>query len=326
MADAPITQQIALSGRSPELRAINQEYQLELVAKTEKEIAGRLASMERNQLAVAAANMRAMGEIARRQDEGNRILADTAWDISEILAEAERINENLEKIDGTLERGFAQVDATLARGFDAVASGLHAVVAALVENQRTLSAISTALSTPYDTKAKELLAEGQRWLEAGAKCDERRVEDSFAAREAQDNWKDALRLFGSVTANEVGRQNYVAWFNIGWLRWKLENDLPAAEEAFYHAQRYSAPSRDLWHTKALRHMAEMQYLQGKHEDSWHTAQRAAAVRREYETLYSAARYAAKTGRAEDLKRLLDECIELRPLTIETMFSEEDFKG
>jgi hypothetical protein len=326
MADAPLQRQIALSGRSPELRAINQEYQLELVVKSEKEIATKLAIIERNQLAAAAANMRAMGELARGQDQQTQVLTETAWDIRGILAEAERINENLETIDGTLERGFGQLDGTLQQGFGNVTAGLKAVAAALMENQRTLTAISQTLSRPYDAKAIELLAEGQRWLEAGAACDERKASDSFAAREAQDNWNDAMRLFCSVVANEVGRQNYVAWFNIGWLRWKLEGSPATAEEAFYHSQRYSAPQRDMLHTKALRHMAEMQYLQEKYEDAWQTSLRAVNVSREYETLYNAARYAAKTNRPDDMKRLLDECVELRPATIETMFSEEDFLG
>ncbi len=30
-------------------------------------------------------------------------------------------------------------------------------------------------------------------------------------------------------------QDYVAWFQLGWLRWKHENNVQSAEEAFYRA-------------------------------------------------------------------------------------------
>ena len=143
--------------------------------------------------------------------------------------------------------------------------------------------------------------------------------------ERLENWKDALRLFSAVLENDIGRQNYVAWFNIGFLRWKHLNDPSAAEQAFFNAQRNSAPERDLWHTKSLRHMAEMQYPQGHFENAYATAHRALAVQREYETLFNRARYSAKGQRKEEMVKLLDECIELRPVTIVTMFGEEDFK-
>ena len=82
----------------------------------------------------------------------------------------------------------------------------------------------------------------------------------------------------------------------------------------------------MWHTKSLRHLAQMQYLLGKLDDAYATAHRALAVRREHETLYDTARYASKTGRKDEMVALLDECIELQPNTIVTMFSEEDFHG
>ena len=60
--------------------------------------------------------------------------------------------------------------------------------------------------------------------------------------ERLENWKDALRLFSAVLENDIGRQNYVAWFNIGFLRWKHLNDPSAAEQAFFNAQRTAPPS------------------------------------------------------------------------------------
>ena len=317
---------------------------MDLVVKSEHEIATRLASMERNQLAAAAATMHMMAENAHRQaqaqEEGNRIQSEMAWDISGLLGEAERINFNLERIDERIE----ELDATVAHGFGATISLLGVAIGVLRENQKTLAAISETLSHRYDTEVKELLAEGVRWLKEGAKSDELKEADSFEARKALDYWDTALKRFNDVVANKVGEQNYVAWFEIGWLRWKLiamrHTGEPSvlvelfhdAEKAFYTAQLYSAPNRDLLHTKALRHMAEMQYLQGKHgkdpqtkyAEAWQTSQRALTVSREYETIYNAARYAAKLSRRNDVVSCLDECIELRPGTIQIMFSEEDF--
>ena len=302
---------------------------MELVVKSEQQIATRLGRMERNQLAVAAVNMRAMGE-------SNRILSEVSGDISGILVEAQHINDNLQRIDETLVGGFEQVVSSLDSGFHATVEALRAVANLLHENQKTLATISETLSHRYSAEAKELLAEGQKWLEEGATSDELKESDTFEARKALDYWETALKRFNDVVANKVGEQNYMAWFNIGWLRWKLraerhEGDRSVlmelfqdAEKAFYTAQLYSAPKRDLLHTKALRHMAEMQYLQGKYDEAWQTVQRALTVNREYETIYNAARYAAKLGRKKELVACLDECIELRPGTIQAMFSEEDF--
>ena len=139
-----------------------------------------------------------------------------------------------------------------------------------------------------------------------------------------------------VIDNEVGKQKgYVAWFNIGYLRWKQKPednedqakvDLAHAEEAFFQAQRLSGIMRDEpWHTRSLRHMAEMQREQGNVEDAYQTVHRALVISREYESLLCAARYANKIGRTDEAVKLLDECIEMRPETIITMFAEEDFK-
>jgi len=42
-------------------------------------------------------------------------------------------------------------------------------------------------------------------------------------------------------------QDYVAFFQMGWLLWKHDRDIAAAENAFYRAQRLSTSERDLYH-------------------------------------------------------------------------------
>ena len=65
-----------------------------------------------------------------------------------------------------------------------------------------------------------------------------------------------MRLLKSTTDNPIGMQDYVAFFQIGWLLWKHEHDIVAAEDAFYRAQRLSSSKRDLYHALSLRHPTE----------------------------------------------------------------------
>lgn len=327
MANAPFLRQIELSGKSPELRAINNEYYSELIADQNEQLLHFKAAEMRLQAEAAVRMVRGLEEIADQQAVSNSLMEGMSGSLESIADSAQRIVGQLDQIDdtirsgfsevqGTLQRGFSEVQGILHHGFSTVAGFLAHGVTMLQQQQETLAEISVTLSRPYDTKVQELLREGQKWLAMGAKC---------SGLEREENWKDALRLFGAVLDNDIGRQNYVAWFNIGYLRWKLLGNPAEAEKAFFNAQRYSAPDLNLWHTKSLRHMAQMQYLLSKLEDAYATAHRALAVQRDFETLYDTARYASKTGRSDEMLSLLDECIELQPNTIVTMFSEEDFR-
>jgi hypothetical protein len=68
----------------------------------------------------------------------------------------------------------------------------------------------------------------------------------------------------------------------------------------------------------------MQDLQGRSEEAYQTVGKARKVSEDHDTLYDAARFAAKTGRKEESLKLIDRCIDLRPTTIVTIFSESDF--
>jgi tetratricopeptide (TPR) repeat protein len=70
----------------------------------------------------------------------------------------------------------------------------------------------------------------------------------------------------------------------------------------------------------------MQYLQGRHEDAYQTIQRAIKAATDHDAPFDAARYAARTGRTAEAVALLDQCIDLVPATIITMFAEEDFRA
>jgi tetratricopeptide (TPR) repeat protein len=107
--------------------------------------------------------------------------------------------------------------------------------------------------------------------------------------------------------------------------WKAGN-LAEAEEAFFRARRLSQANKDAYLVDSCLHVAYMQYLQGRYEDAYTSAESALEVRKDYETLFDVARYAARTGRLDEAIDLLGRCIHERPTTVITMFSEEDFCG
>lgn len=279
-------------------RFIDNHYHLEMVADNSHQIVEYQAQMLQLQQQAAITNIRAMGEIAHRQDHTNSLLSALTGSMDTLNATATQ----------TLHAVYAQTEV-LQEGFEEIA-------ARLLEQQRVLQQISDILRRPYKAKALELLNEADRALKTGAKA---------SGRDQEEWYKDAARLLQDVLDNPIGRSNYVAWFQTGWLKWKFQRNLAEAEEAFYQAARLSASNADLYHAKSLHHLAEMQYLEGRPAEAYDTINRAFRVTPEdHDTMYDAARYAAKTGREREALELLDKCIELQPHTTIVMFSEEDF--
>ena len=150
--------------------------------------------------------------------------------------------------------------------------------------------------------------------------------NGVGGRERDDDFEDASHLLQEVIKNPIGNQDYVAWFQTGWLQWKHFRNLPEAERAFHRAVRLSAPEANDYYRLSIRHLAHMQYLQGRHEDAYQTIQRAIKAATDHDAPFDAARYAARTGRTAEAVALLDQCIDLVPATIITMFAEEDFRA
>lgn len=313
MSGTPLVNQVTGRWISQQTREINNEYYIQIQARNSEAALRCQRAQLKAQVAAAALNLRGQMEIAQRQDTANQILGGLAGDMGSLLGLAEQMSGHLESIESTLEN----VNATIQQGFASVTAVLERAVTVLVQQQKTITQIADTLSRPNETEARECLRDGQIMLDSYMKTE---------GREQQENAKDALRLFQRVIDNEIGKQSYVAWFNIGYLRWHHLKDVVQAEEAFFQAQRLSGIKQDYaWQTQSLRHMAEMQRLQDRVEEAYHTVHRALAISREYASLLCAARYAKKTSKAEEFMTLLDECIEMRPETIITMFAEEDFK-
>ena len=275
-----------LVGGSPldQLRAINHEYQVGVIARSSQQMADYQRASLELQSEAAATNARAQADSAHRQEEANR---------------------NLRAIKKAIR---------------AIERSLQSVSDQLFEQQQTLESIADILQRPYEVKALELRREADKWLTSGM---------NNTGRERDEDWKDATRLLQAATNNPVGMQDYVAWFQIGWLQWKHEQNIAQAEQSFYRAMRLSASNKDLYHIKSVRHLAYMHYLQNNFQDAYLTIKKAPVAGLDqvtlHDTMYDAARYSAKIGNDKEALGLLSKCIDLRPTTIITMYSEVDFQ-
>ena len=267
-----------------QIRAINHEYQVGLIATSSQQMADYQRASLALQSEAAVANARAQADSAHRQEEANRNLR------------------------------------AIREGVHAIESRLEVISDQLFEQQQTLESIADILQRPYEIKALELRREADKWLTSGM---------NNTGRERDEDWKDATRLLQAATSNPVGMQDYVAWFQIGWLQWKHEQNIAQAEQSFYRAMRLSASNKDLYHIKSVRHLAYMQYLQNNFQDAYLTIKKAPVAGLDpvtlHDTMYDAARYSAKTGNDKEAMGLLSKCIDLRPTTIITMYSEVDFQ-
>ena len=287
------------------VRHIDNHYHLEMVAENSRQLVEYQAESLRLHHESAVANIRGMAEIAYRQDQTNSLL-------STFMGGMDRLNDSIEALNTTatvtLDAIYTQTEV-LQKGFEDVATRM-------IEQQHVLEGIADILRRPYKMKALELLNEADRALRTGMKASD---------RDQQEEYKDAARLLRCVLDNPIGNRNYVAWFQTGWLNWKFKSSLAEAEEAFYQAARLSGPKADLYHAYSLRHLAYMQDLQGRSPEAYENICKALRFTpNDHDTVYDAARYAAKTGRESEALELLDKCIDLQPHTIITMFSEQDF--
>lgn len=301
------------------VRHIDNHYHLEMVAENSRQLVEYQVQSLRLHHEAAVANIRGMAEIAYRQDQTNSLL-------STFMGGMDRLNDSMNALNDGMNRLHDSIDAlntTATATLDAIyiqtevlQKGFEDIATRMIEQQQVLEGIADILRRPYKTKALELLNEADRALRTGMKASD---------RDQVEEYKDAARLLRCVLDNPIGNRNYVAWFQTGWLNWKFTNSLAEAEEAFYQAARLSGPKADLYHAYSLRHLAYMQDLQGRPPEAYENICKALRFTpNDHDTMYDAARYAAKTCRESEAVELLDKCIDLQPQTIITMFSEQDF--
>lgn len=297
---------------SRRLRDIENNYHVEMIAENTGQLRQYHSQSLRLQAAQAAITVQGFSEMAARQDTTNNILGGMAQDMGAMVSGINRLNDGMDTLNRTATDTLDAVyslEATVNDCFERVSQQM-------LQQQKTLDDIAELLRRPYEAKAKELRVEADKWLTQGMKN---------TGRDREEDWKDAMRLLRVCVENPIGMQDYVAWFQIGWLLWKRDQNIAEAEDAFYRAQRLSASKADLYHVKSLRHYAYMLYLQGKHEEAYSLMQKALGINTEHDTLFDAARYAAKTGHGAEALDYLEKCILERPTTIVTMFAETDFQ-
>jgi DNA-binding protein YbaB len=207
-------------------------------------------------------------------------------------------------------------------GGEALPEGLRAAVTPFVaqalERRARLEAATESLRRLHQPAQLKLLGEADTALRNGMRATDRdRLED----------FRDALRLLRAVQSDPVSGRDYQVWFNVGWILWQMEGDFAEAEEAFYQASRLSASAGDILHVLSLRHQAYMQYLQNKHKQAHATISKAVALAQDDpETLFDAARYAAKAERDAEGAAHLEAALNHDPLYLMFALTEEDFQS
>jgi hypothetical protein len=194
-------------------------------------------------------------------------------------------------------------------------AGFERLAAIQLNGQEILERISRTLRDGYESDSLELRRKSEKCLRHGMKCEP-------GDPDRAGHYEDAYGLLNLCVQNPIGKLDYSAWFKIGWLNWRHRNDLPEAEHAFNEARRLSKPSGDALHLLSVRHLAHMQYLQGKPNDARRTSIALRSID-DADGLYDAARFAACSGDGEWLT-LLRRSILLEPLKIRMMHDEADF--
>jgi tetratricopeptide (TPR) repeat protein len=234
----------------------------------------------------------------------------------EILSRGfESINHALDEI----KEGQRETVAAIREVYVAVNAFTDRICERIARLEKWEQEIAETLRRPYKTKALELREEADKSITKAA---------SYDGKDQRETFEDALGLLRAAVGpdNPMGQQDFVTCFQIGWLLWKLESNFPEAERAFDRVRRLTIATNEVWHIRALRHLAYMQYLQGKYEEAFTTAEQALNKDRSCATLFDSARYAALSKQPDTTIALLDECIGFEPLMFNTMFGEPDFRG
>jgi len=291
--------------KNDESRQIDIDYHVAMLATNSREVVKINSQLFKVQAAQAAITLKGFESLYLQNKETNKSLDNVNRGLEKINLNLANIGESINRIETSIE----QISLEIENGFRVVAS-------ILIEQRELLKTIARQLGSPYEQKVLELRNEADLWLLAGM---------NEIGRERDENFDDALRLFECCLENPIGMQDYVVWFQIGWLNWKHKKDLKSSENAFYRSQRLSKINKDIYHLKSLRHLAIIQYLQNKFEEAYQSIIIAVSLfPNDHDTLFDAARYAAKTGREEESLKYLSKCIDQCASTSITMFAEKDF--
>ena len=282
-------------------REIDNHHNNQLMAKSSQQ----LEKYTKQQVLAQLKHADAVVKLHDEQREANSLSRESLEVISRGLNEVIYAVENLAENEARTTEAVNTLS-------DIVALGLQRLSQQSAQQHREALEIAR---NPLRTEAQELAKEAEKWLKLGAELegpDQGRI------------FKEAMQALLDVTKNPVGNRDYITCFHIGFLLWKSEDNLAEAEKSFDRARFLSIGAKDVWHISSIRHLAEMRHLRGGHQEAYATIREALLLGRDYNLLFDAARYAARAGRQDEYAKLLEECIELQPITIATMLGERDF--
>jgi tetratricopeptide (TPR) repeat protein len=273
-------------------RDIENHYHLQMAAENTNQI---------RQYAAASLALQAEAAWQQHQD-----MADLGYSLDNIQWAIEAQTEEIRDLGETARR----IEQSLDYWLQELAEGI-------ARQQVTMDEIADTLRRPLETTVKELLQHAHHAIASGGRSDGRR----------RAGWyQDALDLLSQAVQNPVGKQDYIAWFQTGFVLWKRDERLAEAAEAFDRAARLSQPAGDVYYWESLRHLAYMYYLQGDYTGALEAIREALRASENPHTLFDGARYWARNGNPNEAVHLLEQGIEQKPIMIVEMLSEEDFGG
>jgi tetratricopeptide (TPR) repeat protein len=298
------------------LRLIENEYQVSSLAEQPAQIVQYLAATLRLQAGHSASILRSISGMLNGSSASHNALDNITDDMSVLVGGMDRLTLGATPDSADAALAFLSQSETVSAGLQSsLAEHLDRIARLLMREQKLLKAVSQELREVYDGTALGQRIEAEKWLLSGMRR---------TGRDREEDFRDSLHLLRSAVEDRSGMRDYAAWFQIGWLMWKLDEGLAAAEDAFHRAQRLSASNGDLYFVKSLRYLAYTQYLQGRPDEAYETIQKALSVSADHDTRFDAARYAAARGNMRKCLDYLELCIRERPTTVIAMFAESDF--
>ncbi len=236
------------------------------------------------------------------------------------------IERGLGDLSSAVQQGFGDLTYAMQRGFDAlggqiadlgyaVEQGFTALAAEMQRQNTVMVEIARLLSTKLEGEAREIRNSALAAVKEGC---------SPEAFDQEGSLREALQLFRVTVEHPMGVRDYVAWFNIGWLLWKLDADLPAAERAFATSVRQSMEKKDAYHAMAARHLAYVRYLQKNNEGAQQGIRLALqAAEGDPENLATLLLVAAQAGNADEVARTFRKLVAEHPGRLAACLAEPE---
>ena len=241
-------------------RDIDNHYHMEKAASN----LSQLVNLQSTSFAIQAnANREANSQLAGINHEIDGI--NSAF--SELGIEMGNISQELNHLHSTAQRN----EEILWQITDLLDTHLTTIARQMMTQQMQLEQISEILRQPLESQVQELRRHANEAMINGM---------TSIGKRRQEWYRDAIILLKTAVDNPIGKQDYVAWFQIGWLLWKADNTLSEAEDCFARASRLASSKKDDYYILALRHLAYLQYLQGHYTDAINTMQEAMMTSRD----------------------------------------------